>query len=55
MNNIFRIIIIALLSYIAIINYNYIKVGWCTAEIAQTKGMLFDLHQKFIESEEHYE
>tara|TARA_R100001460_G_scaffold91634_1_gene133439 strand:- start:185 stop:346 length:162 start_codon:yes stop_codon:yes gene_type:complete len=33
MNNIFRIIIIALLSYIAIINYNYVRVGWCESEI----------------------
>ena len=33
MTNIFRIIIIALLAYIAIINYNYVKVGWCESEI----------------------
>ena len=33
MNNIFRIIIIALLTYIAIVNYNYIRIGWCESEI----------------------
>ena len=33
MNNIFRIIIIALLSYIAMINYNYVRLGWCESEI----------------------
>jgi len=33
LSNIFRIIIIALLSYIAIINYNYVRLGWCESEI----------------------
>jgi len=33
MSNILRIIMIALLAYIAIINYTYVKVGWCESEV----------------------
>ena len=33
MSNLLKIIIIALLSYIAIINYNFVRLGWCQSEI----------------------
>jgi len=33
MSNLLKIIIIALLSYIAIINYNFVRLGWCESEI----------------------
>jgi|5_EtaG_2_1085323.scaffolds.fasta_scaffold131287_2 hypothetical protein len=44
MSNIYRVIIIILLVYIAWVNHVYVQVGWCESEIEILRFQIDDIH-----------
>ena len=44
MSNIYKVIIIILLVYIAWVNHVYVQVGWCESEIEILRFQIDDIH-----------
>mgnify|MGYP003153014373 CR=1 len=44
MSNIYRVIIIILLVYIAWVNHVYVQVGWCESEIDILRTTMSEIH-----------